>query len=937
MKANDLTFLYGSNAAFIEALEAQYRSDPASVDPAWRSFFARLDAEPDEIKPAAAPVNGHPAPTIAARAPVNGEVPETTRDSIRALLLVRAYRVRGHLIASLDPLQLEGEKHHPELDPASYGFTESDYDRPIYFDGVLGLGWATLREALSILKATYCARIGVEFMHIQSPEEKVWIQSRIESSRNKTALSAAEKRAILADLNEAEGFETFLDIKYRGAKRFSLEGCEPVIPGIEAIIQRAAELGVEEIVLGMSHRGRLNVLTSVMGKSYAAVFSEFQGEAARPDDVQGSGDVKYHLGASADRDLPNGRRIHLSLTPNPSHLEAVNPVVLGRVRAKQNLKGDTERKRVMSLLLHGDAAFAGQGLVGETLELSELKGYRVGGTVHIIVNNQIGYTTSPTESRSSPYPSDVAKVVQAPILHVNGDDPEAVVHVCRLAAEFRQTFGTDVVVDIIGYRRHGHNEGDEPAFTQPIMYRAIRSRPTPRQVYTETLVADGTITVHDADKMAADFRARLDQELEASRGYKPNKADWLEGEWRGFEPGTGEYRAGETSVELNTLREIGRAMTAIPDGFNAHKRLARVMEERRQTIETGQGIDWATGEALAFGSLLLEGKRVRLSGQDSPRGTFSQRHAALVDQDTEARHVPLNHLRPSAQADFEVIDSCLSEAGVLGFEYGFSLADPNTLVLWEAQFGDFANGAQVIIDQFIVPGESKWLRMSGLVMLLPHGYEGQGPEHSSARLERYLQLAAEQNIQVVNCTTPASFFHALRRQMRRNFRKPLIAMTPKSLLRHKLCVSSLDEFGPGSVFHRVLGESQTLATPEKVRRVVLCTGKVYYDLLEARTTKKIDDVALIRLEQIAPFPNKSLTVELAKYPGADVVWCQEEPRNMGAFTYVDRRIEDVLSGLSVKAKRASYVGRPEAASPATGFLKVHIRQQEALVNEALAA
>ena len=937
MKANDLTFLYGSNAAFIEALEAQYRSDPASVDPAWRSFFARLDAEPDEIKPAAAPVNGHPAPTIAARAPVNGEVPETTRDSIRALLLVRAYRVRGHLIASLDPLQLEGEKHHPELDPASYGFTESDYDRPIYFDGVLGLGWATLREALSILKATYCARIGVEFMHIQSPEEKVWIQSRIESSRNKTALSAAEKRAILADLNEAEGFETFLDIKYRGAKRFSLEGCEPVIPGIEAIIQRAAELGVEEIVLGMSHRGRLNVLTSVMGKSYAAVFSEFQGEAARPDDVQGSGDVKYHLGASADRDLPNGRRIHLSLTPNPSHLEAVNPVVLGRVRAKQNLKGDTERKRVMSLLLHGDAAFAGQGLVGETLELSELKGYRVGGTVHIIVNNQIGYTTSPTESRSSPYPSDVAKVVQAPILHVNGDDPEAVVHVCRLAAEFRQTFGTDVVVDIIGYRRHGHNEGDEPAFTQPIMYRAIRSRPTPRQVYTETLVADGTITVHDADKMAADFRARLDQELEASRGYKPNKADWLEGEWRGFEPGTGEYRAGETSVELNTLREIGRAMTAIPDGFNAHKRLTRVMEERRQTIETGQGIDWATGEALAFGSLLLEGKRVRLSGQDSPRGTFSQRHAALVDQDTEARHVPLNHLRPGAQADFEVIDSCLSEAGVLGFEYGFSLADPNTLVLWEAQFGDFANGAQVIIDQFIVPGESKWLRMSGLVMLLPHGYEGQGPEHSSARLERYLQLAAEQNIQVVNCTTPASFFHALRRQMRRNFRKPLIAMTPKSLLRHKLCVSSLDEFGPGSVFHRVLGESQTLATPEKVRRVVLCTGKVYYDLLEARTTKKIDDVALIRLEQIAPFPNKSLTVELAKYPGADVVWCQEEPRNMGAFTYVDRRIEDVLSGLSVKAKRASYVGRPEAASPATGFLKVHIRQQEALVNEALAA
>ena len=852
-------------------------------------------------------------------------------------MLVRAYRVRGHLIASLDPLQLEGEKHHPELDPASYGFTEADYDRPIYFDGVLGLNWATLREALSILKQTYCARIGVEFMHIQSPEEKAWIQSRIESSRNRTALSPAEKCAILTDLSESEGFETFVDIKYRGAKRFSLEGCEPVIPGLEAIIQRAADLGVEEIVFGMSHRGRLNVLTSVIGKSYAAVFSEFQGEAANPDDVQGSGDVKYHLGASADRELPNGKRIHLSLTPNPSHLEAVNPVVLGRVRAKQNLRRDTERKRVMSLLLHGDAAFAGQGLVGETLELSELKGYRVGGTIHIIVNNQIGFTTSPTESRSSPYPSDIAKVVQAPIFHVNGDDPEAVVHICRLATEFRQTFGTDVVVDIIGYRRHGHNEGDEPAFTQPIMYRAIRSRPTPRQVYTEQLVADGTITVQDADKMAADFRARLDKELEASHGYKPNKADWLEGEWRGFESGNGEYRAGETAVELATLREIGAAMTVIPTGFNAHKRLVRVIEERRQAIESGQGIDWATGEALAFGALLVEGKRVRLSGQDSPRGTFSQRHAALIDQDTEARHVSLNHIRPGAQADFEVIDSCLSEAGVLGFEYGYSLSDPNTLVLWEAQFGDFANGAQVIIDQFIVTGESKWLRMSGLVMLLPHGYEGQGPEHSSARLERYLQLAAEQNIQVINCTTPASFFHALRRQMKRNFRKPLIVMTPKSLLRHKLCVSPLTDFSPGTVFHRVLGEAQPIAPAEKIRRVVLCPGKVYYDLLEARSARRLDDVALIRLEQIAPFPNKSLTVELAKYPNAEVVWCQEEPRNMGAFTYVDRHIEDVLTSLQIKAKRARYVGRPEAASPATGLLKVHVRQQEALVTEALVA
>ena len=934
MNLYDTSFLNGANAAFIEAMEAQYRRDPASVEPAWRDFFVRLDAESTGTPPA--PVNGHAAATVAQRAPSPGEVPEATRDSIRALMMIRAFRVRGHLIAALDPLQLEGDKHHPELDPATYGFTESDYDRPIYFDGVLGLIWGTLREALAILKETYCSRIGVEFMHIQSPEEKAWIQSRIEGSRNRANLSAAEKRAILCDLNEAEGFETFVDIKYRGAKRFSLEGCEAVIPAMEAIIARSAEQGVEEIVIGMSHRGRLNVLTSVMGKSYAAVFSEFQGEAAHVDAVQGSGDVKYHLGASADRELPNGLRIHLSLTPNPSHLEAVNPVVLGRVRGKQTLKQDTARKKVMSVLLHGDAAFAGQGLVGETLELSELKGYRVGGTIHIIVNNQIGFTTTPASARSSPYPSDVAKVVQAPIFHVNGEDPEAVVHVSRLATEFRQTFGKDVVLDIFGYRRHGHNEGDEPAFTQPIMYRAIRGRPTPRQVYTEKLVADGTITVKEADQLAADFRARLDKDLEASRSYRPNKADWLEGEWRGFEPGNGEYRAGETAVELETLREVGRAMTAIPADVKAHKRLVRVMEERRQAIESGQGIDWATGEALAFGTLLIEGKRVRLSGQDSPRGTFSQRHAALVDQETEARHVPLNHLRPGAQGHFEVIESCLSEAGVLGFEYGYSLADPNTLVLWEAQFGDFANGAQVIIDQFIVPGESKWLRMSGLVMLLPHGYEGQGPEHSSARLERYLQLAAEQNIQVVNCSTPASFFHALRRQMRRNFRKPLIAMTPKSLLRHKACVSSLDEFGPGSLFHRVIADASA-APSGKVRRVVLCSGKVYYDLAETRAARQIDDVAIVRLEQIAPFPNKSLTVELAKYPNAEIVWCQEEPQNMGAFSYVDRRIEDVLSGLSIKAKRARYVGRIEAASPATGFLKVHQREQAALVDEALAA
>ncbi|MGH6954035.1 MAG: 2-oxoglutarate dehydrogenase E1 component, partial [Alphaproteobacteria bacterium] len=766
------------------------------------------------------------------------------------LMMIRAYRIRGHLAADLDPLKLRTPDPHPELDPRTYGFTEADLERPIFIDNVLGLETASLRQILERCRATYCGPIGVEFMHIQEPDQKAWIQTRIEAVHNRTEFTPADKLSILGRLVAAESFEHFLDKKYTGTKRFGLEGAEAVIPALEQIVLRASELGVKEVVLGMSHRGRLNVLANVMAKPLQAIFSEFQGASAHPEDVQGSGDVKYHLGTSSDRQL-NGSVMHLSLTANPSHLEAVDPVVLGKVRAKQTARGDSAREQVMGLLLHGDAAFAGQGLVAECLDLSDLKGYRTGGTIHVVVNNQIGFTTAPAHGRSSPYCSDVAKKVQSPIFHVNGDDPEAVVHMARIATEFRQRFKKDVVLDIFCYRRLGHNEGDEPMFTQPLMYKAIARHPSVRRRYAERLVAEGVLSAEAADGLVAEERARLDSAFEGAAAFKPNKSDWLEGAWTGLEAARGAARRGDTAVALEVLGEVGRAVTRIPEGCRAHRKVARVYEARRQAIESGEGVDWTTAEALAFATLLVEGAPVRLSGQDSGRGTFSQRHAVLVDQESEAHHVPLNGLSPD-QALFEVIDSPLAEASVLGFEYGYSLAEPHALVLWEAQFGDFANGAQVIIDQFISSGESKWLRMSGLTLLLPHGHEGQGPEHSSARLERYLQLCAEENIQVVNCTTPANYFHVLRRQVRRKFRKPLVIMTPKSLLRHKLAVSALGEMGPGTTFHRVLWDGAERKADRGARRVVLCSGKVYYDLFEERLRARADDVYLLRLEQLYP-------------------------------------------------------------------------------------
>jgi len=949
------TAMTGANAAYLADLYARWAEKPDSVDPSMAELFAALNDEAravltdatgaswaPRIRGAFGPEPEAPVARRATDSPaVQAANAEAARrqvlDSLRALMLIRSYRVRGHLEAQLDPLGLTKPIAHPELDPKTYGFTEADMDRPIFLDFVLGKETATLREIMAICRASYCGPIGVEFMHIQDPDQKSWIQRRIEGAPWLTAFDAATKKELLADLTKAEGFEAFCARKFVGTKRFGLEGGESTIPALEAVIETAAPLGVREIAIGMAHRGRLNVLVNVVKKPYVQVFSEFKGVGANPDDVQGSGDVKYHLGTSTDIEI-GGQMVHLSLQPNPSHLEAVDPVVVGKVRARQDMAGDTKSRRsVMGILLHGDAAFAGQGVVYETLAMSQLIGYRTGGTVHIVTNNQIGFTTVAAHAYSGLYCTDVAKAIQAPILHVNGDDPEAVLFCARMAAEFRMTFGADIVLDIVCYRRHGHNESDEPAFTQPIMYNRIKEMRTTRTLYAEKLAREGSLSAEESKAMYDAFNATLEDAFQAAQSFRPNKADWLEGHWSGLKSATaGEEveKLHETAVPLDTLREVGAALCRVPADFNVNSKIARQLEAKKQSIETGEGIDWATGEALAFGTLLLEGHRVRLSGEDVQRGTFSHRHAYLIDQASQAEYVPLNNIR-EGQPKFEAFNSLLAEFGVLGFDYGYSLADPHTLTLWEGQFGDFANGAQVIIDQFIASGETKWLRMSGLVMLLPHGYEGQGPEHSSARLERYLQLCAERNMRVCNFTTPANYFHALRRQIRANYRKPLVLMTPKSLLRHKLAVSSLSEFGPGSAFRYVIPETDAIAPEEKVKRVVLCTGKVYYDLLAERREKGIDDIAIVRVEQMYPFPRQSLAKALAPYRNAEVVWCQEEPENMGAWTFMDRRIEKVLATLDIAAKRPDFVGREEAASPATGLARIHQQQQEALVRAAL--
>jgi 2-oxoglutarate dehydrogenase E1 component len=971
------SFLYGGNAAYIEDLYAQYETDPAAVDVEWREFFHSLKDEAANVAKSAAgaswkkpnwplradgdlvaALDGQWAETekklgekISTAAKAKGvelasaDVMQATRDSIHALMLIRAYRMRGHFHAKLDPLDLVPEGNEQELDPRSYGFTEADLDRRIFLDKVLGLEFASMREIVAILRRTYCQTLGVEFMHISNAAQKAWIQERIEGRDKEITFTREGKRAILNKLVEAEGFEKFLDVKYTGTKRFGLDGGESLIPALEQIIKRGGNLGVKEIVLGMPHRGRLNVLTQVMGKPHRALFHEFKGGSATPDEIEGSGDVKYHLGASSDREF-DGNKVHLSLTANPSHLEIVDPVTLGKVRAKQDQHGATteDRTMILPLLMHGDAAFAGQGVVAECFGLSDLKGYRTGGSLHFIVNNQIGFTTYPRYSRSSPYPSDVAKMIEALIFHVNGDDPEAVVFAAKVATEYRMKFQRPVVIDMFCYRRFGHNEGDEPSFTQPLMYKKIRSHPSTLEIYSKKLIAEGVVTAGEVEKMKADWRAHLEVEMEAGQGYKPNKADWLDGRWLGLKAAgaVDDPRRGDTGIAIEELRDIGKKITNVPQGFIVHKTIQRFLDNRAKAIETGEGIDWSTAEALAFGALLKDGLPVRLSGQDTERGTFSQRHSVLFDQNTEERHTSLNHLG-AGQARFEVLNSSLSEEAVLGFEYGYSTAEPNALTLWEAQFGDFANGAQVVFDQFISSGEGKWLRLCGLVCLLPHGYEGQGPEHSSARLERFLQMCAEDNMQVANITTPANYFHILRRQLKREIRKPLILMTPKSLLRHKRAVSRLDEMAADTSFHRLLwddaqalpSEKIKLVANNKVRRVVMCSGKVYYDLYEEREKRGIDDIYLLRIEQLFPFPSKALVAELSRFKQAEMVWCQEEPRNMGAWFFVDVFLNWVLNQIAAKHKTCRYAGRPASASTAVGQMSKHLAQIKQFLEEAL--
>ncbi|WP_165230492.1 2-oxoglutarate dehydrogenase E1 component [Aquisphaera insulae] len=902
-----------ANLDLLEDYHQRWLRDPESVDPSWRNFFEGYELG-QSFKGLTADGDGE--------APRQFAVKAVTR-------LVDAYREMGHYLANLDPLGMVPRRQsYEQLDLSNFGLSDEMLDQTFW--SKLGPNnHCTLRQLLSILHDTYCRTIGVEFMHIQNLEIRQWLLDRMEPVRNRPAMDLKKRRRIIYKLNAAELFENFLHKNYVGQKRFSLEGGEMLIPLLDAIIERSGTHGVAEVVLGMPHRGRLNVLANILHKPYSLIFSEFEGNM--PETVAGDGDVKYHLGFSADHVTQDKRTVHLTLTPNPSHLEAVDPVVEGRMRAKQRRYKDSDRRLGVPILIHGDAAFAGQGLVPETLNLSQLPGYRTGGTIHIVVNNQIGFTTSPSDARSTRYCTDVAKMIEVPIFHVNGEDPEAVVYVGELATDFRQTFGQDVVIDMFCYRRHGHNEGDEPGFTQPLMYEKIRNRISIRELYTEQLVLSGELSSQEAETIAETFAEKMQEVFEEVkvRGVEPRMVSpgYATGPWASLTPNYS-FESVETGVAFETLKAIATVATQPPAGFTVNPKLTRIYGARLKSVETRGEVDWATGEALAFGSLLLEDTPVRLSGQDSRRGTFSQRHAVLVDQHNGDRWTPLNHLA-EGQAELCVYDSLLSEAAVLGFDYGYSLEEPHMLIMWEAQFGDFANGAQVIIDQFIASAESKWGRGSGLVMLLPHGYEGQGPEHSSARLERYLSLCAEENIQVAVPSTPAQYFHLLRRQVRRNFRKPLVVMTPKSLLRHKAAVSPVDQLTVGS-FRNVLDDA---TTSDRAGRVVLCSGKVYYDLVARReAVGKEKEVAIIRVEQLYPWPADELKKVLARYGAAtEWVWVQEESQNMGAWTFVAPRLQELTKG------HFQYVGRDASASPATGSKLVHDQEQAELVEAAIGA
>ncbi len=941
-------FLNKSNSAFIEQMYLQYINRDPNLPTSWKNYFEEIGEEVDIIVneingPSWSPKkNKISLKNVKEISKENSQVNEleivkSNANSIKAVAMIRSYRQRGHLIAKLDPLGMMKSEYLDELHPESYGFEKGDYDKKIFLDGIINKQYSSIREILKFLKDKYCGSIGYEYMHISNPTERKWFRDRVEKTDD-FKFTQNGKEAILNKLIQAEGFEKFLHTKYVGTKRFGLDGGESLIPALEQIIKIGGQSQVKEVKIGMSHRGRLNVLANVLQKSYKRIFNEFAGEISGSAD--GAGDVKYHLGASSNREF-DGNSVHVSLTDNPSHLEAVNPVVLGQTRAKQFFHKDKERKKVIPILIHGDAAFAGQGVVAECFAMSGLPGHNTGGTIHIIVNNQIGFTTSPRFARSSPYPSDIAKMVEAPIIHVNGDDPEAVVYAARIATDFRLKFNRDVVIDLICYRRFGHNEGDEPSFTQPLMYKKIRSHPSPVKVYGDRLVDNHLITKNFLNSSIKKFKDLLDDQFKNAKDYKP-KIEWFEGTWSRYKPERGKDKRGVTGADTQKLIKISNKINSIPNEINIHKTISKILENRKQSVNNGIGIDWSTAESLAFGSLLEEGYPVRLVGQDSGRGTFSQRHSVLRNQIDNSRYIPLNKISKN-QKNFEIVDSFLSELAVLGFEYGYSLVEPNTLTIWEAQFGDFANGAQVVIDQFIASGERKWSRASGLVMLLPHGYEGQGPEHSSARLERFLQLCSNDNMQVMNCTTPANYFHALRRQMHRDFRKPLIIMTPKSLLRHKYCISNLNDFGKKNSFHRVLWDHAIdpkskgfikLNKPKKIKKVILCSGKIYFDLLEAREKLKKDDLVFYRIEQLYPFPAKALAKELKPYAkNAKFYWCQEEPKNMGAWFSVRDYIQWTLDNIKANNKNVSYIGRSPDASPATGYAKRHISQQKEIINE----
>jgi len=954
------SFLNKSNSAFIEQMYLKFINKDSDLPESWRNYFLDIG---DEIDLAVKEINGPTWSPQKKKIDLNEiqknidneeqklsiekqnnhidkiDIKKANRDSIRAVSLIRSYRQRGHLISKVDPLEIRESEYLDELHPDSYGFNKEDYQKRIYLDGITNKDYSNIKEILSFLRKTYCGSIGYEYMHISNPTERKWIRDRVEKDENALQFTKIGKNAILNKLIQAEGFEKFLNTKFVGTKRFGLDGAESLIPALEQIIKIGGQNKIKEVKIGMPHRGRLNVLANILQKSYKRIFNEFAGEITGLG-KDAAGDVKYHLGASSDREF-DGNSVHVSLTDNPSHLEAVNPVVLGQARAKQFFHKDKERNKVIPILIHGDAAFAGQGIIAECFAMSGLPGHNTGGTIHIIVNNQIGFTTSPRFARSSPHPSDVAKMVDAPIIHANGDDPEAVVYATRIATEFRLKFNRDVVVDLVCYRRFGHNEGDEPSFTQPLMYKKIRSHSSAVNIYGEKLIKDNLISKEDLNSQIKKFKDLLDQQFKTAKDYKP-KIEWFEGTWSRYKPEKGKDKRGATGVDLNILSDISKKINTIPAEANIHKTISKILDNRKKSVEGGLGIDWATAEALAFGSLLEEGYPVRLVGQDSGRGTFSQRHSVLRNQVDNSRYIPLNNISKN-QKNFEVVDSFLSELAVLGFEYGYSLVAPNTLTIWEAQFGDFANGAQVIIDQFIASGERKWKRASGLVMLLPHGYEGQGPEHSSARLERFLQICANDNLQVMNCTTPANYFHAIRRQLLRDFRKPLIMMAPKSLLRNKFCVSELKDFSKENSFHRVMWDHSMdpkttgfikLKNNSDIKKVILCSGKVYFDLLVAREKLKKDDVILFRIEQLYPFPAKSLVKELKPFANnANFYWCQEEPKNMGAWLLVRDYIRWTLDTIKAKNNEISYIGRIPDASPATGYAKRHLSEQQEIVNK----